>query len=125
MKNTSLFAPVADTNVRMIKVTLGANGGRVYTYKTTLQDLEKGDLVVVQAKDFFTVGRVYNADNVPIPIEDEDTAYKWAFAKVDEGAIEGLLKSEAELIDKMNARRVDNMRAQMMAALGIEPTDDL
>jgi hypothetical protein len=126
MNNTSLYAPIYDQSVMMHKVvfhdnTDGSCHTREYTYKAAIH-LEPADRVIVEARGWYQIATVSEV-NVSIPVEDDNTCYKWIVAKVDLNAAADTRQWEQQLIDEINAKRVENMRQQMIAHLGVHPNE--
>lgn len=116
MKNTSLYMPIADERVQIVKVSF--NGSAHYTYKSMIP-LQADDVVVVEAKNWYGVATVVRTD-VPLPIEDETTNFRWVVAKIDMHAHKRLLDAERTVIEDINARRVNNARGALLTMLGLD-----
>jgi hypothetical protein len=54
--------------------------GQPFDYKTNLEDLRVGEMVVVQARGTYSVAEVCAVDTVPSYPEDK---IRWAFQRVD------------------------------------------
>ena len=63
-----------------------ARSVQAYTYlvdNTLASELVKGDIVIVEARDWFGVARVLNVDPIGVPNEPENAQFKlkWVCAK--------------------------------------------
>ena len=122
MNNPSLYLPLIDDNVTMVRVKFhsqerGEFSGREYTYKCDLHVTE-GDVVVVEARAWYGVALVTDT-NVPLPIEDDDTVYRWVVDVVDTTDHTSRLNFEGELKKNINKMRVDGMRSKVLEGMGL------
>ena len=124
MNNTSLYAPIYDQSVMMHEVvyhdTDGTQQGKRYCYKSAIK-VEVGDTVLCEARGWYQLCTVVAVD-VSIPIET-DTKYKWIVANVSLHSHDTLREWEQGLIDEVARKRVDNIRQQLIANLGVNPND--
>ena len=124
MNNTSLYAPIYDQSVMMHEVvyhdTDGTQQGKRYAYKCAIA-VEVGDTVLCEARGWYQLCTVVKCD-VSIPIET-DTTYKWIVAKVDMHSHDTLIEWEQGLIAEVARKRVDNIRQQLIANLGVNPNE--
>jgi len=108
---------------RFVKVEF-PNGRQLYTYKT-LEELEKGDFVIVHTpSDEFKIVRVvkvlqlHELDIVP------NFAVKWIVQKVDVSRYEELLEKEQEAIKLLNNSKtkklVGELETELKDSIGVE-----
>lgn len=116
MKNASLYLPLIDTRVSMVRVVFDSNG-KPYTYKCDIR-VEVGDLVVVEARNWYQVVRVVDVD-VPLPIEDDDTDYRWVVCAVETGQHDMRKQEEELLVAQVTRARVDSMRQRILDNMGL------
>ena len=127
MKNSSLYAPLINDSIVMCEVVFDVTNDRAvigeygsfkkYTYKADMI-LHTDDIVVVETRDRMSVARVVNPQ-VAMPINDDETMYRWVVAKVDTSAHAHRLAQEDAIIEQINGRKVESMREQALNALGI------
>lgn len=94
-----------------------------YTYKTTMQDLEKGDLVLAEcggsSNTFgFCVVKVV-AINVEVDFDDKETNFRWLVSKLDLEQHRETLETEKKLISKIRGERFKSNRAKVRELLGL------
>ena len=122
--NLNTVAAIVNDNVTSIKVEL-PHSSQLFTYKamnTLATTLEKDDIVVVERGGGYGagIGKVVSVDE-EIDMDPEDgIEYKWAFAKVDTSVLKGIKDEEAALVKKLNTNRRANMKAQVLAQLGVD-----
>lgn len=126
MKNETLYAPIVDENILCCEIMFndpedGITVGKRYIYKTTNNNLKDGDLVVVEARGWYAV--VSFCEYVPVPINEENIKFRWVLEKVDTDRYSGLIRSEQDLIKKVNERRVAGSRNAVLAALGFTESE--
>ena len=110
--------------VSTIGCTIG-HSSQVYVYKTILEDLKPGDLLIAQIRDqvwtetatdtfswVFILGlvRVVTIHEIPEIDPDADFEYKWAFQKVDDSALLVILEEEA-IIKKQIAQATKRLES--------------
>ena len=61
--------------------------GQPFDYKTNLEDLRVGEMVVVQARGTYSIAEVSAVDTIPSYPEDK---IRWAFQRVDIGLVKAL-----------------------------------
>lgn len=118
MKNVSLYLPLIDTRVSMVRVVFESNG-KPYTYKCDIR-VEVGDLVVVEARNWYQVVRVVDVD-LPLPIEDDDTDYRWVVCAVETRQHDMRKQEEDVLIAQVTKARVNDMRERILTGMGLSP----
>lgn len=134
INNPSLFLPIVDSNVTLVKVKFlqsdwqpeetgyQPGSGKEYTYKTDLE-LEVKDYVVVEARASWAVAQTTEVD-VPLELENDTRhTYRWVVQHIDIATHEiQHLEREKKLVREINKHRLDHVRAQMLDKLGL-PTD--
>lgn len=117
--NYTLASFLLDDNVRAVLVNYDpADVGKKHRYcKTTDRSIKPDDLVIVPTttRHGFTVCKVMEVDVEP-PL-DSDDPISWIVGTVDLDAYERTKKQDDADIAKVKARRLDNMRRQMRAAM--------
>lgn len=124
MQNKSLYAPIYDQSVMMHEVVFhddktGEERHQRYTYKAAIA-LQVGDTVIMQARGWYQVGTVMKT-NVSIPMDDDETRYKWIIGKVSLMDADLLMAWEDGLIDEIHRVRAEGMRQQLMDHIGVQP----
>ena len=123
MNNTSLYAPIYDGRVKMVKVSFhdkvsGKQHSSGYTYKCAF-NVEVGDHVVCQSRGWVSVCTVTAVD-VPIPVEDDDTEYRWVTHVLDKNTVDTISQWEEQLIELISRRRVESMRKTIIDHIGVQ-----
>lgn len=129
--NYSTMAFLADDNVIAVKAVFTEddyNGNRTpnpkeYTYKTTLGDLKKDDLVVVECAGpsnyfGFCVVKITEV-NTEVDFAPEFN-YKWIVGKVNTEDLEATKKAEAKLIRKLRSMEMKAKKDSFKKILGLE-----
>lgn len=112
---------VAPERVRAVKCSyeIDADGKpiKLYIFKTTMQDLAKGDIVVVptETRVGFTCCRVEELD-VELDL-DTTVQFKWLVGRVDRGEYDKVLAMERSMIDKIKRSEVRKRRAEIADAI--------
>lgn len=123
MNNHSLYMPIADPRVRMLRVRFSSNyervhtHGKLYTYKCDMPYVTAGNVVIVEARDWYAVARV--VDEVAVPIDDDETVFRWIVAVLNEDLVERRLEREAKLVKSINDHRIKRARDQLHWTLGL------
>lgn len=125
MNNQSLYAPIYDKSVMMHECQYHNDDGEItsrpYVFKCAIH-VQEGDTVVAQTRGWYQLVTVTRC-NVSIPVEDEERVYRWIVAKVDTHSHDTILEWEQQLVDEIAEKRIENMRQQMIAALGVQPNE--
>ena len=123
MKNTSLFSPLIEKAVHLVEVQFHQRergfGGKSYTYKCDLHFVAVDDIVLCETGAWFSVAKVTNL-GLSIPLDDEESTYRWIVCKLDLSAHDDRLAREQRLIETLQRKRLDAMRNSALAALGID-----
>lgn len=123
--STLNLAAMLMENVKTVDVRFKKNNGH-YTYKT-VEDLEEGQVVVVDTQYGPKTARVMEVHN--IPKFNSDMELKWVISKVDFTKFEKLNSIEQKFQDQLLRIEQQSKRQQALDALkerlGIEETDKL
>ena len=102
MNNETLYYPVVDPECKMVRCRFKGNT-KNYVFKCLLP-VRKGDWVVALIADetnasvqSYGICRVTDPE-VPIPIENSNTRFKWIVAVIDSEARDDLLAREKALV---------------------------
>lgn len=132
IQNPSLYLPIMDKNVTLVKVKFCQaewepsdyeyQRAKTYTYKTDLE-LEIGDYVAVEARASYAVAIVMET-LVPLELETSSNhQYRWVVSHLDLKAhMRERIEYEKKLVMRVNKMRVDHVRQQMLDRLGL-PSD--
>lgn len=123
MNNSSLYLPIIDDSIRLVVVQFhsqerGEFSGKEYTYKTDIANLSVGDVVVVEARQWYAVARVTDV-NVMLPMDDVDTHFRWIVQRLTLEDHRARLDFERDAIKVVNDLRRDKVRAALMNELGL------
>lgn len=123
--NHSLTILLVEDAVRTVGVQFcdqsGTPRGSHYTYKTILQDLKLGDIVVVETSagngnpvgySFAVVAKLEAEVNF-----DSDIEYKWIVAAFSPDVLTALRNQEKVVVDKVRQLEMQTKRQQVRAAL--------
>lgn len=92
------------------------NNYRRYSYKCAIDTIEIGNVVVVQANSFYSVGRIVKVSNVPSKL-----ATRWVVQRVDIEFIENLRKKEERkeeikaLLDRKLKAKIETNKYDILA----------
>lgn len=113
------------TGYTTVQVCFDDNGkGQTYTYKApTKMDIAVGDMLVVPARDTFSLGWVKAVDKLPKIDVKAPFEYRWVVQKVDTSAFTDQTEREAQALEQLeDAQRAEAQRKAMELLLG--PTVD-
>lgn len=122
MNNASLYMPLIDASVTLVSVRFhererGEIAGREYVYKTEAR-LSVGDVVVCETGAWYGVATVTQI-NLPMPMDDTGTVYRWIVQRVDTNDHTHRIEFERNLIGEINAMRAASVRERVLAEMGL------
>lgn len=126
--NYSTAVLLVSEQVKAIGVKFGTSGGSLsgkeYVYKTT-EDVELGDLVLVQTDDNIYSYKVVEVTNLDpeVPFEG-DRKIKWIVQKVDLTLRETNEEREAEVVEKVMQANKKSKREQLRDMLMASVSDE-
>lgn len=131
MPNKSLYYPTIFPRIQLVLVKFATTSAsraydkapKQYTYKCNIPDIAIGDVVVVETYDSYSVAKVSDV-NVP-PDLDSKTTFRWVVQRLDLHAHKQVIEHERRVIAEVEAKRVANMRQQVLSALGLTSMDIL
>lgn len=101
----------------------GYNGGKRYTYKVTkplAAALKKGDVIVVEAKDTYSLAYVTEIHEEVQISPDSHVQYKWVVGLVDLVAIETLKKLEDLNAKRLLKEHTASIRKRTLESYGVQ-----
>lgn len=123
MNNSTLYMALIDDTIRLVTVQFhnqerGEFSGKHYTYKTDIQGLRVGDVVVVEANAWYAVARVTDYD-LMLPMDDDTTKFRWVVQQLNVDDHRARLDFERDAIKAVNDLRRDKVRTALLNELGL------
>tara|TARA_R110002096_G_scaffold273630_1_gene467521 strand:+ start:342 stop:737 length:396 start_codon:yes stop_codon:yes gene_type:complete len=109
-----------------VKVEFGPSSAKLYTYKTLIPDLVKGDLVIVESPNegfkVVTIKAVCNPAEINLDVPYD---YKWVAQKLDLTDYEGFKSIEKLMRKELNKAKSAKLVTDLQQTIGAEAIANL